>query len=53
MRAKQYGTAWSRLGKAFPELEIWCVDCDSGGCQITKWNDWLSDKAVGNESALS
>jgi len=43
-RARQYGAAWIRLGNAFPELEIWCVDCDSGNCHITKWNDWLSNQ---------
>jgi hypothetical protein len=25
-RARQYGISWSRIGKAFPELEIWLVD---------------------------
>lgn len=40
IRAGHYGTAWIRLGTAFPELEIWCVNCDSRHCEITKWNDW-------------
>jgi len=46
VRAKQYGTAWTRIGNAFPELEIWCVQCKSPNYTVTKWNDWLSNKAL-------
>src|SRR6266568_8398592 len=39
-RAKQYGSAWRRIGRAFPELEIWLVDTGTGSYSETKWNDW-------------
>lgn len=39
-RARQYGTAWRRIGRAFPELEIWLVD-SKGSYSVTKWNAWL------------
>jgi len=41
-RAKQYDNAWMRLGKAFPELEIWLVDTESKSYTVTRWNDWLA-----------
>jgi hypothetical protein len=41
-RARQYGQAWERLGKAFPELEIWLIDIESQTYKRTSWNDWLS-----------
>jgi hypothetical protein len=40
-RARQYGIAWARLGNAFPELEIWCVDEECGKFKPAKWNEWL------------
>ena len=45
-RATQYGVAWKRIGIAFPELEIWLVDTDSGSYSTSKWNDWLSNQPV-------
>lgn len=42
-RASQYGEGWKRLGIAFPELEIWLVNCEKPySYKRTKWNDWLS-----------
>jgi hypothetical protein len=41
-RAKQYGEAWTRIGAAFPELEIWLIDAQARGCTATRWNDWLA-----------
>lgn len=42
-RASQYGEAWERIGKAFPELEIWLVNCEQPySYRQTKWNDWLT-----------
>jgi len=41
-RAKQYGTAWRRIGRAFPELEIWLVDIATHTYSKSRWNDWLS-----------
>ena len=40
-RASNYGASWSRLGAAFPELEIWLVDPQTEGVSRTAWNDWL------------
>jgi len=40
-RAYQYGIAWERIGKAFPEIEIWLVDIENQMYRQTKWNDWL------------
>jgi len=42
-RAKQYGEAWTRIGDAFPELEIWLVDTQARSCTATRWNDWLAE----------
>jgi hypothetical protein len=39
-RASQYGESWIRIGKAFPELEIWLVDTLGDSYRRTKWNDW-------------
>lgn len=39
-RARQHGTAWRRIGEAFPELEIWLVDLESERYDRYKWNDW-------------
>lgn len=42
-RAAQYGEAWNRIGKAFPELEIWLIKCDkTKSYSKSKWNDWLT-----------
>lgn len=40
-RAAQYGESWHRIGIAFPELEIWLVDCDEPSITRSRWNDWL------------
>ncbi len=40
-RASHYGEAWRRMGTAFPELEIWLVNCDPPSYQRTSWNHWL------------
>jgi hypothetical protein len=40
-RAKQYGEAWTRIGNAFPELEIWLIDTQAQSRTSTRWNDWL------------
>lgn len=45
-RAKQYGSAWRRIGDAFPELRIWLVDIEHGSVVETHWNDWLPERAV-------
>jgi len=42
-RARQHGRAWARIGEAFPELEIWLVDTETGTYAVSKWSDWLSD----------
>jgi hypothetical protein len=39
-RARQYGEAWARIGKAFPELEIWLVDINNLSYERRRWNDW-------------
>ena len=41
-RAAQYGEACHRLGIAFPELEIWLVECVPPSITRTKWNSWLA-----------
>ena len=40
-RAMHYKVAWSRIGKIFPELEIWLIDIENEKYQRTLWNDWL------------
>lgn len=40
-RASVYGPAWERLGKAFPELELWLVDHEQASIRRTRWMDWL------------
>lgn len=40
-RAGQHRVAWERIGKAFPELEIWLVDVDKGSYKKTSWVYWL------------
>ena len=39
-RARHYGEAWHRIGKAFPELEIWLVDVEKEQYTVHHWNDW-------------
>ena len=40
-RAKHYGPAWTRIGDAFPELEIWLVGTDNASYERTTWSQWL------------
>ena len=40
-RVKQHEVAWHRIGKAFPELEIWLVDTINNRYCKTLWEDWL------------
>ena len=40
-RVQQYQTAWRRIAKAFPELEIWLVDVESKQYSRSTWGDWL------------
>ena len=40
-RAAAIGTAWRRIGQAFPELEIWLVDTNERNYRRTSWNSWL------------
>ena len=40
LRAEQYGEAWTRIGNAFPELEIWPVSVKENTYYECKWNDW-------------
>src|SRR5207237_741037 len=41
-RAKHYGEAWPRIGKAFPELSIWLVDTEARSYRRTTWDEWAS-----------
>ncbi len=42
-RASQYGEAWKRIGKAFPEIEIWLVHCEQPySYECSSWNKWLT-----------
>lgn len=41
-RARQHGTGWTRIGEAFPELEIWLVDVGRQMYERYAWNDWGS-----------
>ena len=41
IRAHNYGQAWTRIGNAFPELQIWLVDVDRCSYEVTSWNSWL------------
>jgi len=41
-RASHYGEAWKRIGNAFPELEIWLVNCERPSYERTSWNHWLA-----------
>ena len=41
-RALHYGEAWKRIGDAFPEIEIWLVNCEQPySYTCTTWNEWL------------
>lgn len=40
-RAAVYGSAWQRLGEAFPELEIWLIDLQQKSYRRTTWAEWL------------
>ena len=40
-RAKAIGRAWRRIGKAFPELEIWLVDTAASTIKRTTWVGWI------------
>ena len=40
-RVANYKIAWERIGKAFPEVEIWFVDVDMQSYEIMKWCDCL------------
>jgi len=39
--ARQHRVAWTRISKAFPELEIWLVDVENRDYQRTSWIEWL------------
>ena len=41
-RARQYGIAWQRIGKTFPELRIWLVDVERRFYTKTTWSEWLN-----------
>ena len=42
-RASHYGKAWRRIGNAFPELQIWLVNCNAPpSYKRTSWNCWLN-----------
>jgi len=40
-RARQYGIAWERIARAFPELSIWLVDVEGETYQRHSWGEWL------------
>lgn len=39
-RAGHYGEAWERIGRAFPELEIWFIDIDNSSIERSTWKQW-------------
>jgi hypothetical protein len=39
-RARQYGAAWERIAKAFPELRIWLVYVERKTFEEHFWSDW-------------
>jgi hypothetical protein len=45
-RAKQYGSAWRRIGDAFPELRIWLVDTEARTIAERNWNDWIPNPTL-------
>lgn len=38
-RKSQYAVAWPKLGKAFPNLQLWYVDIESGTVEEYPWSD--------------
>ncbi|WP_156776995.1 hypothetical protein [Nitrococcus mobilis] len=49
-RARQYGVAWNRIGKAFPELQIWLVNVESKTYEKSSWNQWSPNKAMESDA---
>ncbi len=43
-RASQHRTAWERIGRAFPELEIWLIDTDAKMYRRTSWMSWTQEE---------
>jgi hypothetical protein len=43
-RAAQRRTAWLRIGEAFPELELWFVDTDTGRYERSTWKEWAQSR---------
>ena len=37
-RMQQYPVAWGKLGRAFPNLQIWYVDTESGSVEEHSWS---------------
>ena len=46
-RANHYGEAWIRIGRAFPELEIWFIDVERNMIERSTWNQWGSQQHAG------
>ena len=46
-RARQYGEAWQRIGKTFPELKIWFVDVAKKNYAPKPWGFWPQDRDTG------
>jgi hypothetical protein len=45
-RALNYGSAWGRLARAFPEIELWLVHHSSEGdpsWEVRRWVDAIRD----------
>lgn len=49
-RASHYGTAWARIGVAFPELEIWLIDTEKIAIERSTWCEWGKPPDVKNGS---
>ena len=46
-RASQYGEAWKRIGKTFPELEIWLINStEPYSYKRTSWNNCPPNKKI-------
>ena len=43
-RAAVYGPAWSRLGAAFPELEVWLVNHEQPSFRRATWTEWFAPR---------
>ena len=41
LRAAVYGLSWTRLGAAFPELEVWLVNDTHPSIRRATWSEWL------------